>query len=126
MATGMYQKGFSRADRVASQLQRELADIIRTELKADEPVDVSIGWVKLSRDLSHARVFVDSLFEDRLDGMIETLNESVGFLRSRLGKRMRLRTSPLLVFARDDSQRRGAHIDSLLAEAKRKDNGDSE
>ena len=122
----MHDKGFTRADRVASQLQRELSAIIRDELKTEERVDVSIGWIKLSRDLSHARVHVDSLFDDRLDEMVEVLNENKGFIRSRIGKRMRLRIVPQLVFARDDSQRRGSHIDSLLAEVRRKEQGEGE
>lgn len=122
----MHDKGYTRADRVAAQMQRELSVIIRDELKTEERVDVTIGWVKLSRDLSHARVHVDSLFDDKLDEMVSVLNENKGFIRTRLGKHMRLRILPQLVFSRDDSQRRGSHIDALLAEARRKDQGEGE
>lgn len=53
----MAKKQFARSDRIADQMQRELADIIRTELK-----DPRVGWVTLTavevtRDYSHAKVF---------------------------------------------------------------------
>ncbi|HLF98359.1 MAG TPA: 30S ribosome-binding factor RbfA [Methylococcaceae bacterium] len=108
---------FSRGDRVAAQLQRELADLLRNELK-----DPRIGWVtvhavEVSRDLAVAKVFLGFLEEgDATRESLAALKHSAPFLRRELGRRMKMRVVPELRFVRDESFERGMRISQLLHE----------
>ncbi|MFN3920033.1 MAG: 30S ribosome-binding factor RbfA [Methylohalobius sp.] len=110
----MRPKEYERAQRVASQLKRELSDLIRFEIK-----DPRLGWVtvddvEVSRDLSVAKVYVSSLEEGKLEDSLEVLNNAAPFLRRELGKRLKLRTIPELRFYRDTALESGFRITRLL------------
>lgn len=108
-------KEFSRSERVGSQMQRELADLIRTEIKDPRLGMVSIHEVQVSRDLASAKIYVGALEgEEVARASVEALNHAVHFLRKELGRRMRLRNTPELHFFYDDSIERGAHLSQLL------------
>jgi ribosome-binding factor A len=115
-------KEFSRGDRVAAQLRRELADLLHNELK-----DPRIGWVtvhavEVSRDLAVAKVFLGFLQEDETTReSLAALKHSVPFLRRELGRRMKMRIVPELRFVRDESYERGARINELLHEIRQAD-----
>ncbi len=119
---------FSRSDRVASQIQREMADLIRTQLKEPALGMVTLSDVELSRDLAVAKLFV-SFLAAKLppNKCIKQLNERVPVLRRELGKRIRIRVLPELRFVYDDSIERGMRMDSLLQglghEGERQDEG---
>ena len=119
---------FTRADRVADALQRELAELIRNEMRDPRVAFSNITGVDVSRDLSTAKVYVNYVEEreaPECSAGIKVLNSAVGFLRSQLAKRMQLRIVPNLKFIYDDTGRRGqelsALIDSALASDKRTD-----
>jgi ribosome-binding factor A len=110
----MRPKEYERAQRVASQIKRELADLIRLEIK-----DPRLGWVtvddvEVSRDLSVAKIYVSSLEEDKLEDSLEVLSNAASFLRRELGKRLKLRTIPELRFYRDTALESGFRITRLL------------
>lgn len=110
----MKPKEYERSQRVASQLKRELADLIRFELK-----DPRLGWVtvddvEVSRDLSVAKVYVSSLEDAQLEANLEALNNAASFLRRELGKRMKLRVVPELRFYRDTAIEHGLKMTKLL------------
>jgi ribosome-binding factor A len=113
---------FSRGDRVAAQLQRELANLLRFELK-----DPRIGWVtvhavEISRDLAVAKVFLGFLEEgDATRASLAALKHSTPFLRRELGRRMKMRVVPELRFVRDESLEHGLRISQLLHEINRVD-----
>lgn len=113
---------FPRSHRVADQIQRELANILRTELK-DPRVDtlVTVAGVAVSKDLSHATVYITLLDSGHAGETIRALNHAAGFLRSELASRMRLRGVPELRFRYDESPERGARLSALIDDAVRSD-----
>ncbi len=108
-------RDFNRSDRVASVLQRELALLIRDAIKDPRVQGVSISDVEVSRDLSHARVYVLlSAGVDKAE-VLAGLNQAAGFLRTQLKPLLKMRVIPQLKFIEDDSVDRGSRIDELLA-----------
>ena len=113
----MFEREFSRTDRVKAMLHKELAVMLRDEVKDPRVHGVSVSWLKLSADRSVATVYINNLDENQVDSSVEALNHAAGFLRRRLGRGLKLRTIPELRFRRDEAQARGARIDALLAQA---------
>ena len=115
-------KDYPRSYRVADQIQRELADLIRTEVKDPRvPPTMTVAGVEVSKDLSNAKVFV-STFDLQSDAearqaAIDGLNKASGFLRRQLGNKMRLRIVPTLNFRYDVVQEDAARITSLIDDA---------
>lgn len=106
---------FTRSDRVAAQIQRELADLIRTDLKNPHVGWVSVHEVEVSRDLAVATIYLGFLTETADSGAaLAALRGATPFLRRELGRRMKLRAVPELRFQRDESFERGARIHALL------------
>jgi ribosome-binding factor A len=112
-------KDFPRTRRIAEQIQRELADIVRTELK-DPRVGalVTITDVEVSADQSHAKVFFTLLGDSsQVEETTRGLTRAAGFLRTQLAHRMQLRTIPQLAFKYDASIERGVKLSRLIDEA---------
>ena len=113
---------FNRAERVAEQLKRDLAVLIRDEVKDPRVGLVTVSAVEISRDFSHARVYVTVLVNTGSpEETVAILNRAGGFLRGRLGKLLAMRTTPALQFVYDVSQTRGADISALIDSAVQKD-----
>lgn len=123
-------KEFSRAQRIGDQMQRELALLIQREVKDPRLGLVTITGVEVSRDVSHAKVFITVMGkdtdEDAVAGSLRILNDASGFLRMQLGKAMKLRTVPALHFHYDASVRRGVELSSLIERAVAEDRRHSE
>ena len=111
-------KNNPRAGRLADLIQRELAELIRGELK-DPRVDlVTITGVELSGDYHHARVFFTTLRgDDAVEPALAGLSHAAGFLRSQLARTLRTRTVPELHFEYDESVQRGVRLSHLIDEA---------
>ena len=108
-------KDFSRSERIADQMQRDLSTLIRDEVKDPRVHLVTVSAVEVSRDLSHAKVFVSSLSEQTDPKvLVKVLDKAAGFLRRQLGQMMKLRQVPQLKFVHDDSFDRELHISSLI------------
>ena len=109
---------YPRSHRVADFIQRELAGLIRTEIK-DPRISpmLTISSVEVSRDLSVAKVYF-SLFdpEERKETQ-DALVHASGFLRRQLARQMNTRSVPMLRFFYDDSAERGAHMSAVIADA---------
>ena len=108
----------ARSARIADQIQRSLAEVIRLELRDPRVGLVTLTGVELSRDQSHAKVFftafgADSVAETALEG----LRRASGFLRSELAHRLSTRSVPELHFEHDVSIERGARLSRLIDEA---------
>ncbi len=112
-------KDYPRTRRIAEQIQRELADLIRVELKDPRVTGlITVTGVEVSPDQSHAKVFFTILGDDsRKDETVEGLTRAGGFLRSQLAQRMKLRTVPELHFKYDASVERGIKLTRLIDEA---------
>lgn len=109
-------KEFDRSKRVQALLQRQLADIIRSAVKDPRVGVVTIADVLVSRDLSHAKVFVSDLDAESAQRSVEALNKAAGFIRHLLKERLTMRTVPELRFIYDESLERGARLYSLIEE----------
>jgi len=124
---------FKRTDRIADQMQRDLAELIRSSLKDPRVGMVTINQVTVARDLGYASVYVTLLTLDDLDPdapevkeTIKILNGAAGFLRSELSKMTKLRTIPQLRFHFDASVKRGRQLDQLIKSARNKDKEQAE
>ena len=108
-------RDFPRSRRIAEQVQRELSDIIRLELKDPRVGMITIVDVEVSTDQSHARVYFTSLGDQAgIDDATAGLQHASGFLRSQLAHRMKLRIVPQLQFKYDESVERGMRISQLI------------
>jgi ribosome-binding factor A len=107
-----------RARRVGDELQRELAQLLRDEVKDPRVAPVTITAVEVSADLSHAKVFVTHLAgRDEAAGAVAALQHTAGFLRSALSHRLNLYSVPQLHFAYDDSIESGMRMSQLIDDA---------
>ncbi|MDU4094884.1 MAG: 30S ribosome-binding factor RbfA [Pantoea sp.] len=118
-------KEFGRPQRVAQELQKEIAMIIQREIK-DPRVGlmVTVSGVEVSRDLAYAKVFVTFLNDDDADsikGGIKALQDASGYIRSLLGKAMRLRIVPELTFFYDNSLVEGMRMSNLVTNVVKND-----
>jgi len=114
-------KEYSRSQRMAEQIRRELAELVRDEIKDPRVNWVSFTAVKVSRDLSGAVVYFTVLNDDEREMAEEGLNKATGFIRRELGKRIRSRIVPSLKFLYDVSIERGTSMESLIAKARSSD-----
>lgn len=109
-------KEFTRARRIGEQLQRELAVLIPQEVKDPRLGMITVSAVKVSSDLSHARVYVTVLGKesDEAAESVRILNGAGPFLRQTLFRRMKLRIMPHLQFVHDDAMVEGNRLAALI------------
>ncbi|WP_392565938.1 30S ribosome-binding factor RbfA [Utexia brackfieldae] len=118
-------KAFGRPQRVAQELQKEIAMILQREIKDPRLGMITVSDVDVSRDLAYAKVFVTFLNVNdpqEIEMGIKILNDANGFIRSLLGKAMRLRIVPHLTFVYDSSLVDGMRMSNLVSDVIRKDN----
>ncbi len=100
--------------RIAAIIKRNLAEIIQMELKNPHLGFLSIPEVKVSNDISYAKIYVSFFFEkDKSKGM-EILEKSKGFIRSSLAKKLDTRRCPELIFVLDEGYKKEDRITELL------------
>ena len=127
----------ARVQRVADQIQRELASLIQMEVNDPRVGMVSVTDVEVSRDLAHAKIYVtvlNTMADDsqvnestlsepgdldklEIEENINALNKAAGYLRSLLAKRLSTRSVPKLRFYYDGSIERGQQLSSLIDSA---------
>lgn len=110
-------KEYSRADRVADAIQRELAQLIRDEMRDPRIGLVNITAVDVSRDMSMAKVYVNFVApkdDAEATEAIGVFNHAAGFLRTLLSKVLSLRMVPKLRFYYDASGERGQKLSALI------------
>ena len=111
-------KSETRIGRIAEQIQRDLAELIRTELKDPRVGLITLTGVELSSDYHHAKVFFTTLGgASAVSSALEGLVHAAGFLRSELARSLRLRVVPELHFVYDESIERGDRLNRLINEA---------
>lgn len=109
----------ARGQRVADQIQRDLAELIAMEVKDPRVGMVTLSEVQLTPDYAHAKIFFTTLIDDpaSVQNTIDGLKKASGFLRVQLGKRLSIHTLPELHFVHDTSTSRGAALSKLIDEA---------
>jgi len=110
-------RNFSRCDRVSEQIQRELAELIRLEIKDPSIGLVTLTGVEVSPDYAHAKVYFSTLDDAHLSDILSGLKRAAGFLRHELGRRIRLHHLPELHFEYDASVAQGVRLSTLIDEA---------
>jgi ribosome-binding factor A len=111
-------KDFPRARRVADQIQRELPELIRQEVKDPRVGMLTITEVEVNRDMEFAKVFFTTLGgQPEHDACLQGLQRASGFLRSQLSHRMQLRVVPKLTFVYDRSVEYGMQLTHLIEAA---------
>ena len=106
---------FNRSDRVGAQIQREIAEILRVNVRDPELGMVTLSEVELSRDLAVAKLYVSFLgAKIPSEQCVKRLNLRVPEFRHALGRLIRMRVLPELRFVFDDSIERGVKMDNLL------------
>jgi len=110
---------FTRTDRVGPELQRELVEILREEVRDPRLKGITIQEVRVTRDLAHAKIFFTCFPMDEGGREQERVlnGKLAGFLRSSLSRRALLRSVPQLHFVHDESIVRGEHLTHLIDEA---------
>jgi ribosome-binding factor A len=113
----------NRLRRVEDQLQRELAQLVRHEIKDPRVGMVTITAVEVTREFEQATVFVTVLGADAQDTKttLRVLNNAAGFLRREIGRRLSLRHIPALRFKYDASIEKGNRLAQLIQQARDSD-----
>jgi ribosome-binding factor A len=107
-----------RPHRVADQIQRELAELLRVHVKDPRIRMVTVTAVDVSPDLQNAKVFFTHLAGvEQAPATLEALRHSAGYLRTELAHRLKLYTVPHLYFAYDDSIESGLRLSKLIDQA---------
>ena len=127
----------ARAQRIADQIQREIAVLIQLEVSDPRVGMVSVTGVDVSNDLAHAKIYItvlnslagdeqvnaDTLSEPgaldqlEIEDNLKALKKASGFLRTLLAKRLRLRVVPKLQFYYDSSIEQGQRLSDLIDDA---------
>jgi ribosome-binding factor A len=112
-------KEYSRTQRIGDQMQRELAELIRREVKDPRVGLVTITAVEVSRDVGHAKVFITVMGEETRKPCSSRSRCSTVPPASCAapGPPMKLRSVPQLHFHFDESVSRGAHLSALIERA---------
>lgn len=106
-----------RANRVAEQMKKELGEILNQKIKDPRVGFVTVTDVDVTNDLQIATVYVSVLGDEKeKEDTLIGLSKAGGFIRSEIGKRMRLRKVPEMTFVFDEAHEYGNRIDSILRE----------
>ncbi|HVL58512.1 MAG TPA: 30S ribosome-binding factor RbfA [Burkholderiaceae bacterium] len=123
MATGRHSRsGGDRGVRVAEQIHQELAQLIAREVKDPRIGMVTLTGVDVTPDYAYATVRFTVLPSDEqtVESTLAGLRRAAGFLRSQLGRRVRIHTTPEIRFVHDTSVERGVDLSRLIDEANAK------
>jgi len=108
-----------RVGRVGEQIKKEISQLLQYEVKDPRIGFITVTGVEVTGDLSIAKVFISILgSEEEVEQALKGLEKAKGFLRSEIGKRIRLRHTPELIFKIDESVEYGNKIEKILKELK--------
>ncbi|MUV39918.1 Ribosome-binding factor [Lentibacillus sp. JNUCC-1] len=104
-----------RANRVAEQMKKELGDILTRKIKDPRVGFVTVTDVEVTGDLQQAKIFISVLGDEKKKHeSLVGLAKAKGFIRSEIGKRIRLRKTPEISFEFDEAIEYGNKIDAIL------------
>ena len=113
-------KEYSRSERVADFIKREVALLLQRELRDPRVSNTNVNAVVVSRDMSTAKIYVtffDKETAEEAKQAVEVLNGAAGFIRTQVASQHSMRSTPKLRFYFDDSVRQGEHLSSLIDRA---------
>lgn len=102
-----------RNNRLSGEMKKVISEIIRSEVKDPRLSElVSVTDVHVTEDLKYAKVYI-SVYGD-IDQSLEALKSARGFIRREVGKRIKMRLTPELLFEKDESIEKGIYMSSLI------------
>src|SRR5690625_1212823 len=108
-----------RANRVAEEIKKELGDILTVKLKGPRVGFVTVTDVEVTGDLQQAKIFISVLGDDeKKNETLLGLAKAKGFIRTEIGKRIRLRKTPEISFEYDEALEYGNRIETILRDLK--------
>ena len=113
-------KEYSRSERVADFIKREVALLLQRELRDPRVSNANVNAVIVSRDMSMAKIYVtffDKETAEEAKQAVEVLNGAAGFIRSQVASQHSMRSTPKMRFYFDDSVRQGEHLSNLIDRA---------
>ncbi len=115
-----------RAERLGELIKEEVGQILQRDLKDPRIGFVSVTAVEVSNDYSHVKIFVSILGDEQSkSAALQGLESAKGYIRTELGKRIRMRHTPEVHIIADNSIERGSRIFELLEEIKKSDKGEN-
>lgn len=108
----------NKKERIQALIQKNISDIILFELKKPVMKLVTVNYVEVTNDHSHAKVYISHLDKKKINEAVEELNHLKGVIRSSLAKKMDLYRIPDLNFIVDDTYDKGQHIEEILKSLK--------
>lgn len=110
-----------KIERLEHKFAIEISNVIREEVK-DKSIDfVTVTDVKITNDLSFAKVYVTVLDDNKKDEAIKALNKASKFIEREVCKRVEIRKMPELSFVFDESIDYGNKIENIIENIKRED-----
>ncbi len=113
-----------KIDRIGSQLVKEISYILATEIKDQDIKFVTVTDVKVTNDLSYAKVYVTILDEEKRKETMDALKNASGFIRKTLADRIEIRHIPELEFIYDESIAYGNKIEHIIEKIHEEDKKD--
>ncbi|MDX1348462.1 MAG: 30S ribosome-binding factor RbfA [Thiomicrorhabdus chilensis] len=117
----MNQQNFSRPTRVAQEIKKTLADLLLREAKDPRFHKINLTDCKISKDLAVAKVHFALIGHNQDDpevaNVLQALDKAKGYLRSELGRRLKLRIVPDIRFYYDSAPEHAAYIEDLINKA---------
>jgi ribosome-binding factor A len=111
---------YQRSERVGELLTEVIAEVLREDIRDPRVTGVTITAARVTKDLRQARIYFTILggASENKDAVLAGLKSALGFIRSRIGKQLKLRFVPAIEFFYDDSVDEAERIEKLLREVK--------
>ena len=117
--------GQLRIEKIQEFIKQEISKLILSELKDPRIGFATVTRVELTADLRHAKVYVSLMGSDEQKaGSWEGLRSSLGYMRSEVGKRIRLKFTPELSLHIDETLDYSSRIQELLLKIKQEEGND--
>jgi len=108
-----------RPGRLAEAVKKEISEILKNEIKDPRLGFVTITMVDVTPDLRYAKVYASVLGDlEQQKATAEVLHRATGYIRSEIGRRIRLRYTPEITFELDNSIERGTRVIKLMEEVR--------
>ena len=105
-----------KLERLGNIMLEEISKVIHEEIRDEDIQFVTITFVKISSDLSYAKVYFTTLKDDKKEEIVKALNGASKFIRGKLFDRVIIRKMPELTFVYDDSIGYGQKIEGIIKE----------
>ena len=103
-----------KIDRLNNTFVEQISQILRTEIKDERIHFVTVTAVKITNDLSFAKVYVTILDDKEKDNMLKLLNKASNFIERELSHRIEIRKMPNITFVYDDSIAYALNIENII------------